>query len=145
MLGSVLGEYLPSLVASPLIARLRQATRSVILPAEGSELRHYLQRRYKSHTRLNLNQLGEAILGEAEACRRLAAYLDLLSRKDVEYISVKVSSIVSQINLVAFDATVDRVAERLRTLYRQALAHYYRYPDGRVTPKFINLGMGGIS
>jgi RHH-type proline utilization regulon transcriptional repressor/proline dehydrogenase/delta 1-pyrroline-5-carboxylate dehydrogenase len=140
-LGSVLGEYLPSMVVPPLIARLRQETRSVILPGEESELRHYLQRRYQTHIRLNLNQLGEAILGEAEAHRRLDAYLDLLSRDDVEYISVKVSSIFSQINLVAFDQTVAQVKERLRTLYRQALAHHYRHPDGRTTSKFINLDM----
>ena len=54
--------------------------------------------------RLNLNQLGEAILGEAEAARRLEAYLALLARDDVEYISVKVSSVFSQIDLVAFRA-----------------------------------------
>src|SRR5262249_33678800 len=58
-----------------------------------------------------------------------------------EYISVKVSSVFSQINLVAFRHTVLRVKDRLRTLYRQALRHCYRHPDGRVTPKLINLDM----
>src|SRR5256885_1774776 len=91
--------------------------------------------------RLNLNQLGEAILGETEAARRLEAYLALLARDDVEYISVKVSSVFSQIDLVAFRATVARVAERLRTLYRAAAQHRYRHPDGRITPKLINLDM----
>src|SRR5256714_1871764 len=91
--------------------------------------------------RLNLNQLGEAILGEAEAARRLEAYLALLARDDVEYISVKVSSVFSQIELTAFRATVARVAERLRALYRAAARHRYRHADGRVTPKFINLDM----
>ncbi len=59
----------------------------------------------------------------------------------MEYISVKVSSVFSQIDLVAFGATMERVTERLRTLYRQAMAHHYAHPDGRVTPKFINLDM----
>ncbi|PYN10631.1 MAG: proline dehydrogenase, partial [Candidatus Rokuibacteriota bacterium] len=68
-------------------------------------------------------------------------YLALLARDDVEYISVKVSSVFSQIDLVAFRATVARVAERLRTLYRAAARHHYRHPDGRVTAKFINLDM----
>ncbi len=140
-LGGVLAHYLPSMVVPPLVARLRQETRTVILPGEEAELRRYLQKRRQSGTRLNLNQLGEAILGEGEAKRRLAAYLQLLAREDVEYISVKVSSVVSQINLVAFDATVELVKERLRTLYRQALAHHYTHPDGTQTPKFINLDM----
>src|SRR5437588_688458 len=86
-------------------------------------------------------ELTIALLGEAEAARRLAAYLALLARDDVEYISVKVSSIFSQIDLIAFGDTVDRVKDRLRALYRQALGHEYRHPDGRITPKFINLDM----
>src|SRR5262249_24515911 len=65
----------------------------------------------------------------------------LLARDDVEYISVKVSSVSSQLNLVAFRTTIDVVKARLRTLYRQAQRHHYRHPDGGTTPKFVNLDM----
>src|SRR5712692_7711626 len=141
MLGGVMGHYLPSVVVPPIVARLRHETESLILPAEEEELRHYLAERRRAGVRLNLNLLGEAILGEGEAARRLEAYLALLAREDVEYISVKVSSVFSQINLVAFRHTVERVKERLRVLYGQALRHQYRHADGRLTPKFINLDM----
>jgi RHH-type transcriptional regulator, proline utilization regulon repressor / proline dehydrogenase / delta 1-pyrroline-5-carboxylate dehydrogenase len=141
VLGSAMSHYLPNLVVPPVIARLRQETRAVILPGEEGDLRRYLQQRRQDGMRLNLNQLGEAILGEGEARRRMQAYLDLLARDDVEYISVKVSSVFSQLNLVAFDATKAYVKERLRALYRQAMAHHYVHPDGRVTPKFVNLDM----
>jgi RHH-type proline utilization regulon transcriptional repressor/proline dehydrogenase/delta 1-pyrroline-5-carboxylate dehydrogenase len=141
LLGGAMAHYLPSLVVPPIVARLRHETQNVILPGEEEDLRRYIAARREAGMRLNLNQLGEAILGEAEAARRLQAYLALLARDDVEYISVKVSSVFSQIDLVAFDATVARVAERLRTLYRAAARHRYRHPDGRVTPKFINLDM----
>ena len=141
LLGGAMAHYLPSLVVPPIVARLRHETQNVILPGEEEDLRRYLEERRRAGLRLNLNQLGEAILGEAEAARRLEAYLALLARDDVEYISVKVSSVFSQIDLVAFRATVARVAERLRTLYRAAARHRYRHPDGRVTPKFINLDM----
>lgn len=140
-LGAVMGHYLPNLVVPPIIARLRQETRTVILPAEEGDLRKYLEKRRRDGVRLNLNQLGEAILGEGEAERRMQAYLALLARPDVEYISVKVSSIFSQINLVGYRRTVEQIKERLRRLYRQALAHHYRHPDGQVTPKFVNLDM----
>src|SRR6185369_11982933 len=53
----------------------------------------------------------------------------------------KVSSVSSQIDLTAFRHTVEVVKERLRTLYRQAGRHHYRHPDGRLTPKFVNLDM----
>src|SRR5947207_3287150 len=141
LVGGAMAHYLPSLVVPPIVSRLRHETQNVILPGEEEDLRRYLEERRRAGMRLNLNQLGEAILGETEAARRLEAYLALLARDDVEYISVKVSSVFSQIDLVAFRATVARVAERLRTLYRAAAKHRYRHPDGRVTPKFINLDM----
>ena len=140
-LGGVMGHYLPSIVVPPIVARLRHETESLILPGEEEELHRYLAERRRAGVRLNLNLLGEAILGEGEAARRLEAYSALLAREDVEYISVKVSSVFSQINLVAFRHTVERVKERLRVLYRQALRHHYRHPDGQLTPKFINLDM----
>src|SRR5262245_43173336 len=141
LLGGAMAHYLPSLVVPSIVNRLRHETQNVILPGEEEDLRRYLEMRRSAGLRLNLNQLGEAILGEAEAARRLHAYLALLARDDVEYISVKVSSVFSQIDLVAFRATVARVAERLRTLYRTAARHHYQHADGRVTPKFINLDM----
>jgi RHH-type proline utilization regulon transcriptional repressor/proline dehydrogenase/delta 1-pyrroline-5-carboxylate dehydrogenase len=140
-LGALMGQYLPSLVVPPIVARLRHETESLILPGEAEDLRRYLAERRADGIRLNLNQLGEAILGEAEAARRLEAYLALLARDDVEYISVKVSSVSSQIDLTAFRQSVEVVKDRLRVLYRQAQRHHYRHPDGRVAPKFVNLDM----
>lgn len=140
-LGGLLGPLLPGLVVPPITARLRQETRTVILPGEEQALRSYITRRRQTGIRLNLNQLGEAILGEEEARRRLDAYLELLARDDVTYISVKPSSIFSQINLVAFDHTIQLLKERLRELYRTAMRYTYRQPDGSDAPKFINLDM----
>ena len=132
--GGMMAHYLPSVVVPPIVARLRHESRSVIVPGEEADLRRYLDERRRAGIRLNLNQLGEAILGEGEAARRLAAYLALLARDDVEYISVKISSILSQIDLVAFRHTVELVKDRLRTLYREALRHLFRDRTGRGTP-----------
>lgn len=83
--------------------------------------------------RLNLNLLGEAVLGEAEAARRLDGTRALLARDDVDYVSIKVSSIASQLSMWSFDETVQRVVERLTPLYELAATSS--------TPKFINLDM----
>src|SRR4030095_16294766 len=141
LLGGAMAHYLPSLVVPPIGARLRHETQNVILPGEESELTRYLTERRRDGMRLKLHQLGEGLLGEGEAGRRMEAYLALLARDDVEYISVKVSSVFSQIDLVAFRATVAQGAERLRGLSRAAPRHRYTHPDGRVTAKFINLDM----
>lgn len=140
-LGSMVGQYIPQVVVPFIVAKLRAETKSVILPSEEKELKSYLKKRREMGTRLNLNQLGEAILGEEEAGRRLEAYLKLLTRPDVEYISVKISSVFSQINMVDFRGTVNLIKERLRKLYRQAMSYQYQLPNGGSIPKFVNLDM----
>src|SRR5262245_31965479 len=139
--GNWLGRYLPHLVVPLIVAKLRHETQHLIVPAEEDRFRSYLHKRRQGGTRLNINQLGEAILGEEEAQQRLQSYLTLLSRPDVEYISVKISSIYSQINLVAFELTVAAIKDRLCALYRQAMRYEYVSPDGRYVPKFVNLDM----
>jgi RHH-type proline utilization regulon transcriptional repressor/proline dehydrogenase/delta 1-pyrroline-5-carboxylate dehydrogenase len=139
--GGMMSGVAPEWVVPAFKARLRKEMQSVVLPAEEAELKDYLDKRRQDGMRLNLNLLGEAVLGEHEARSRLDAYLRLLARDDVEYISVKLSSIFSQINLVAFEQTLEEVQERLRTLYRAAMSHSYQRPDGSSVPKFINLDM----
>lgn len=139
--GAAVAGIAPAAVAPLLVARLRQETRAVILPGEADALAAYLARRRGEGVRLNLNQLGEAILGEEEALRRVAAYRTLLARPDVDYVSVKISSITSLIDLAAPERTLDVLCERLRTLYRAAAAHRIRRADGRAVAGFVNLDM----
>ena len=47
--------------------------------------------------RLNINLLGEAVLGDGEAMRRLDGTRELLGRADVDYVSIKVSDVASQL------------------------------------------------
>jgi len=83
--------------------------------------------------RLNVNLLGEAVLGDAEADRRLDGIHALLALESVDYVSVKVSSVVSQLSMWAFDEMVETVVTRLTPLYERAAAS--------PTAKFINLDM----
>ncbi len=140
-LGTEVAQYSPKMVVPFIVEKLRQETNRVILPAEENKLKAYLKKRYASDTRLNLNQLGEAILGESEAKKRFDAYLDLIKKPDVEYISVKISSIFSQINLLAYEDTLSEIKERLRTLYRTAMQHHFKQTDGTKVQKFVNLDM----
>ncbi|MEO0565356.1 MAG: proline dehydrogenase family protein [Chloroflexota bacterium] len=140
-LGDKVAQIAPQFVVPFIVAKLRQETNNVLLPGEPEPFRRYLEKRRADGTRLNINHLGEAVLGEAEAGRRFDAYLDLLARPDVEYISVKISSVFSQINLVAYEQTVEAIKERLRRLYHQAMMYTYERPDGTRVPKFVNLDM----
>jgi RHH-type transcriptional regulator, proline utilization regulon repressor / proline dehydrogenase / delta 1-pyrroline-5-carboxylate dehydrogenase len=120
---------------------LRRQTKTVILPGERLALKKHMQKRRREGVRLNLNHLGEAILGEEEAKSRLEVYLHDLAQDDIEYVSVKISTIFSQINLLAWDQTLATLADRLRQLFQVAKANKFVHADGTTTPKFVNLDM----
>lgn len=120
---------------------LRKETSRVILPGETSLLNKHLEERKSQGVQLNLNHLGEAILSESEAKHRIQIYLDDLKHPNIDYISVKISTIFSQINLIDFDGTVAIIAERLKMLYRAAIKYPVTRPDGSKKAKFINLDM----
>ncbi|MCB1115146.1 MAG: bifunctional proline dehydrogenase/L-glutamate gamma-semialdehyde dehydrogenase, partial [Chlamydiia bacterium] len=110
-------------------------------PGEKGSLTKHIKKRREEGVRLNLNHLGEAILGEEEAERRLSVYLEDLKNPLIDYVSIKISTIYSQINLLAYDQTLNAIAERLRALYRSALENPIKQKDGRKSHKFVNLDM----
>ena len=90
---------------------------------------------------MNLNFLGEALLGEDEARRRLDGYLDALASPEVEVVSVKISTLFSQIDPIAREHTLAMLCDRLERLYRAAAAARFRRADGSEAPKFVYLDM----
>ena len=135
------GGYLPG-VAVPLVReKMRQETANVILPAEDEILGKHLRARQKSGLRMNVNILGEALLGEQAAAARLESYLATLRRPEVECLSVKISTIYSQISSLAWEDTVEVLCDRLERLYREAHQLRFTRHDGEVTTKFVYLDM----
>ena len=87
------GGYLPG-VAAPLVkARMHEETANVILPAAEALLVRHLEARRQSGVWMNVDFLGEAVLGEAEARRRMDSYLRALRMPEIEVISVKITTI----------------------------------------------------
>ena len=138
---SYLGKGLSQVLVPLTIHMIRQETRNVILPGEEGLLIKHIEKRRQEGVHVNLNHLGEAILGEKEAKERLQIYLDDLANPEIEYISIKISTIYSQINLLAWDQVLEILAERLRQLYRVAMTHSFKQSDGSLTSKFVNLDM----
>jgi RHH-type proline utilization regulon transcriptional repressor/proline dehydrogenase/delta 1-pyrroline-5-carboxylate dehydrogenase len=114
-------------------ARMRQLVGHLIADARPRPLTRHIKKARSGGIKLNLNLLGEAVLGEVEALHRFNQTLAMLKRPDVDYVSVKVSAVASQLSMWGFDATVDRLVERLLPLYE--------YAATAATPKFINLDM----
>jgi RHH-type proline utilization regulon transcriptional repressor/proline dehydrogenase/delta 1-pyrroline-5-carboxylate dehydrogenase len=131
--GSRLAPRLARLVMPLVERRIMAETRGVVLPADDPAFAEYVARRRADGVRLNVNVLGEAILSDAEAQRRMRQVSDRIARPDVDYVSVKISAIVANLDVYAFEHSVERIVESLQTLYRR----------GRdATPRtFINLDM----
>ncbi|MCC9197095.1 bifunctional proline dehydrogenase/L-glutamate gamma-semialdehyde dehydrogenase [Arthrobacter sp. zg-Y820] len=132
-LGGVMAPVLPQVVIPVARKVLRRMVGHLIVDATDARLGKAITDIRKDDVRLNMNLLGEAVLGEREAGRRLKGTHDLLARDDVEYVSIKVSSTVSPHSHWAFDEAVEHVVESLTPLYRQAASFARK--------KFINLDM----
>ena len=132
-----LGGGFAPLIPWPIVPIARAVFRRIVghllLDATPKHLDASLAKLRRCGIRFNLNLLGEAVLGDDEADRRLRGTRELLERPDVDYVSIKVSAVSSQLNLWAFDETVERVVARLTPLYELAA-------ESKAT-KFINLDL----
>lgn len=137
-IGAAASRLAPEIVMPLVEKKMRHESAKVVLPGEDKPLHKHLTKRRRNGMKMNLNQLGEAILGEEEAAHRFATNLARLADPQCEYISVKISAIFSQIHLIAVDQTIFAIKDRLRSLYRAAMAH--RIPDTGAA-KFVNLDM----
>ncbi len=136
-----LGRHVPSLSVPKMIEKMRQDSSRAIIAGEAEALHAHLQKRRAEHVRMNINHLGEALLGEQEAAKRLQTYLADLQDPDIEVISVKISTIYSQISSLAMEHSVAVLVDRLTTLYREAKSNFFIRADGTRVPKLVNLDM----
>ena len=135
------GKHFPAFTVPKMISRMRGSSSRAIIPGEKDALLAHLLKRKKQGVRMNINHLGEALLGEKEARRRLDTYIEDMKNPEIEYISVKISTIYSQILPIAFDHTVRTLKERLSELYSVAAENVFVRSDGTKVPKFVNLDM----
>ena len=131
--GAFVGPFLPYVVVPAARLRLRQLVGHLVLDAESDALNNLLKNAEKRGEELNLNLLGEAVLGEKEAKDRAERTLNLIRNPRVTYVSVKASSMVSQLNHWDYDECVRLVKDRIRPLYRAA--------RDRSPQVFINMDM----
>ncbi|BDB62406.1 bifunctional proline dehydrogenase/L-glutamate gamma-semialdehyde dehydrogenase [Rhodococcus sp. RDE2] len=131
--GGAIGPRFPHLVVPAARRALRAMVGHLVVDTDDAALGRAIARLQRPGIRLNLNLLGEAVLGEVEARRRFEGTHALLARDDVDYVSLKVSAAVAPHSPWAFDETVADIVGRLTPLYRLAATS--------PTPKFVNLDM----
>ncbi|MEG0213087.1 MAG: proline dehydrogenase family protein [Glutamicibacter sp.] len=131
--GGAMAPIVPQVVVPIARKVLREMVGHLIIDASDAKLGGAISKIKREGVDLNVNLLGEAILGEGEAARRLDGTTKLLERDDVDYVSIKVSSTVAPHNHWAFDEAVEHIVEKLQPLYKLAA--------NSPKKKFINLDM----
>jgi RHH-type proline utilization regulon transcriptional repressor/proline dehydrogenase/delta 1-pyrroline-5-carboxylate dehydrogenase len=116
------GKVAPRAVAKVVRARVKAETHGVVLPADNREFSAHIARRAGEGIDCNVNPLGEMVLGDDEADARLETVCRLLRRPDVQCVSVKATSVCANLDVLAFDSSVSRIVEQLRSLLRVAAA-----------------------
>jgi RHH-type proline utilization regulon transcriptional repressor/proline dehydrogenase/delta 1-pyrroline-5-carboxylate dehydrogenase len=128
---ALLSKFLPKPVVFAVNTQVKLLSKGIILPAESKKLSKQIKHRAKKGIKLNINVLGEAVLGDHEASERFDRVMQMMARPEVDYVSVKLSSVASQIIALDQAGTLERVSEKLRLIYRQSIA----------TGTFVNLDM----
>lgn len=131
--GALVAPLLPRLVMPLVVRRIKHETRGIVLPARDPAFADHVAQRSEEGVRLNVNPLGEAILSDHEADERMRIVCERIEGADVDYVSVKVSAIVANLDALAFEHSLTRIEDRLREVYRRAEAAQPR--------TFVNLDM----
>ena len=135
------GIYIPELSVPLFIRYLRNDISNVVIKGEASPLIRHINSRRREGTRVNVNIIGESVLGEKEARSRVEKYVNALQTPEIDYISIKISTIFSQISPLAHDWSIEQISRRLESVYRAAMQNTFTDAGGSEAYKFVNLDM----
>ncbi|MDO5049212.1 MAG: bifunctional proline dehydrogenase/L-glutamate gamma-semialdehyde dehydrogenase [Actinomycetaceae bacterium] len=133
LVGGAVGKFIPE-VSVPAARRVfRQLVGDLVVDVTDDKLGPAIERLKADGSSLNVNLLGEAVLGDREARKRLADTRRLLERDDIDYVSLKVSAVTGPHNPWGYDDVVKHAVDELMPIY------LYAGRSGK--RKFINLDM----
>lgn len=134
------GIYMPDISVELFVKYLRHDISDIVIKGEDYTLNRHLKRRQEEGTRVNINIIGEMVLGEKEAEARMKKYVKALKNPHIDYISIKISTIFSQVTPVAHEWSVREISSRLERIYSAAMQNTFLHND-KQEYKFVNLDM----
>ncbi|MEZ7898515.1 MAG: proline dehydrogenase family protein [Flaviflexus sp.] len=129
--GGAIAPLAPKLATEAATKLFAALVGDLVADVTPAKLGHTIAKKRADGSRLNLNLLGEAVFGDAEATRRLAATTELIERDDVDYVSLKVSSVIGHHAPYGVVEAIEHAVEKLLPVFRTAQQH----------GTFINLDM----
>ncbi|MGR3809886.1 proline dehydrogenase family protein [Jiulongibacter sp. NS-SX5] len=132
-----IGRFFPAISIPLMLKQVQSVTSPILFFVGDQKFKKHSRKRADEDIKLNVNLIGEALIGEEEAAERIQQYIDLLRQEDVNYISIKISTIYSQTAAFAFDHTVEVLTEKLGLIYDAILDIHKQTGEW----KFVNLDM----
>ena len=120
--GAQIAPLAPKVVMGLAARRMRQIVGPLVAPSGRGALEEHLDGQREAGYQANVNLLGEAVLGETEANARLERLKALLTLPEIDYVSVKITAVASQINHWAHEESLRRLTDRLAELVDVAAA-----------------------
>ena len=74
-----IGKYLPNISVPLFVNQIREDTKTVVIKGEEDIFNAHLKKRKDEGTRVNINLIGEVVLGEEEASERMEKYLKAIA------------------------------------------------------------------
>jgi len=135
------GVYVSSISIPMFVKYLRNDISSIVIKGEDPILSKHMQKRKKEGTRVNINVIGEIVLSKEEADQRVKKYIKLLENPDVDYLSIKISNLFSQIVPHAHENNIEHISSQLEKVYSAAMQNKYLDKNAKENYKFVNLDM----
>ncbi len=115
-----IGVYMPNISVPLFINTIREETKTLVIKGESDELNTHLKKRKNENIQVGINLIGEIVIGEKEANERIDKYIQALKNPNISYLSIKLSTIFSQINPISHNHTIAQLVQRLSKIYSQA-------------------------
>ena len=131
----------PDMSVASIMKKISYYTGSLLLSGEEKAFHKHVMSRKKQKFMMNINYVGKAIHGEDEVHQRINRYRIMLEDPSVEHVSIKISTLFSQLNVFAFEETLSVLVDRLTRLFVYAQKEHFIDHRGQKCPKFISLDM----
>ena len=117
-------------------------TAKYVLFGSGKVLEKRISKNLKNGLKTNLNRVGEMLLSEEDAQKRIQQYVRDLENPAVNCISIKISTIDSQISSIAFEQVVEDLVAKISIIYQAAKDNSYTcLTSGKKFYKLVNFDM----
>ena len=131
------GIYVSSISTPLFISYLRNDISSIVIKGEDNILNKHIQERRDEGTRVNVNVIGEIVLSHEESEQRVQKYINILENENIDYLSIKISNLFSQIIPHAHEYNIEKISYNLEKIYDSAMNNLCKNQEY----KFVNLDM----